>query len=85
MKKSELMLFALLRASLHEQEVEQDFFQQATADDWKQCHQTAAAQGVMALAWDGVLCLHKSELETRFFLSFQFFSSTDTFVEKLTF
>ena len=35
MKKSELMLFALLRASLHEQEVGQDFFQQATADDWK--------------------------------------------------
>lgn len=40
MKKSEQMLFALLRASLHEQEVEQDFFQQATAEDWKQCHQT---------------------------------------------
>lgn len=57
MKKSEQMLFALLRASLHEQEVEQDFFQQATADDWKQCHQTAAIQGVMALAWDGVLRL----------------------------
>ena len=57
MKKSELMLFALLRASLHEQEVEQDFFQQATDEDWKQCHQTAIEQGVMALAWDGVLRL----------------------------
>ena len=57
MKKSEQMLFALLRASLHEQEVELDFFQQATADDWKQCHQTAIEQGVMALAWDGVLRL----------------------------
>ena len=85
MKKSELMLFALLRSSLHEKEVEVECFQEATDDDWKQCHQIAAAQGVMALAWDGVLCLHKSELETRFFLSFQFFSSTDTFVEKLTF
>ena len=85
MKKSELMLFALLRASLHEKEVEQVFFDQATDEDWKQCHQIAAAQGVMALAWDGVLRLPKSELETRFFLSFQFFSSTDTFVEKLTF
>jgi hypothetical protein len=85
MKKSELMLFALLRSSLHEQEVEQVFFDQATDEDWKQCHQIAAAQGVMALAWDGVLRLPKSEQVTRFFLSFQFFSSTDTFVEKLTF
>ena len=78
------MLFALLRASLHEKEVEVECFQEATDDDWKQCHQFVA-QGVMALAWDGVLRLHKSELETRFFLSFQFFSSTETLVEKLTF
>ena len=85
MKKSELMLFALLRSSLHEKEVEQVFFHEATDDDWKQCHQLAVAQGVMALAWDGVMRLHKSELETRFFLSFQFFSSTETLVEKLTF
>ena len=85
MKKSEQMLFALLRSSLHEQEVEQVFFHEATDNDWKQCYQTAISQGVMALAWDGVLRLPKSELVTRFFLSFQFFSSTDTFVEKLTF
>ena len=59
MKKSEQMLFALLRASLHEQEVEQDFFQHATANDWKQCRQLATDQGVMALAWDGMLRLPK--------------------------
>ena len=59
MKKSELLLFALLRSSLHEQEVEQVFFDQATDEDWKQCHQIAAAQGVMALSWDGVLRLPK--------------------------
>ena len=53
------MLFALLRASLHEKEVEVECFQEATDDDWKQCHQKAAAQGVMALAWDGVLRLPK--------------------------
>ena len=35
MKKSELMLFALLRASLHEKEVEVECFQEATDDDWK--------------------------------------------------
>ena len=85
MKKSEQMLFALLRASLHEKEVEQVFFHGATDNDWKQCYLLAVAQGVMALAWDGVLRLHKSEQETRFFLSFQFFSSTETLVEKLTF
>ena len=33
MKKSELMLFALLRSSLHKQEVEQVFFDQATDED----------------------------------------------------
>ena len=82
--KSEQMLFALLRSSLHEQEVEQVFFHEATDNDWKQCYQTAINQGVMALAWDGVLRLPKSELETRFFLSFQVFSSTETLVEKLT-
>ena len=57
MKKSEQMLFALLRSSLHEQEVEQVFFHEATDNDWKQCYQTAISQGVMALAWDGVMRL----------------------------
>ena len=65
MKKSEQMLFALLRASLHEQEVELDFFQQATDEDWKQCHQTAIEQGVMALAWDGVLRLPAELMPSR--------------------
>ena len=57
LNQSQQMLFALLRASLHEQEVEADCFQGATDDDWKQCYQLAIAQGVMALAWDGVLRL----------------------------
>ena len=82
---SELMLLALLRSSLHEREPEASFFQNVSEEDWKQCYNLAIAQGVMALAWDGVLRLPKSELETRFFLSFQFFSSTETLVEKLTF
>ena len=41
MKKSEQMLFALLRSSLHEKEVEQVFFHGATDNDWKQCYQIA--------------------------------------------
>ena len=51
------MLFALLRASLHGTEIETSFFEQATADDWKECHRLAVMQGVMALAWDGVTAL----------------------------
>ena len=85
LNKSQQMLFALLRASLHEKEVGVECFQEASDDDWKRCYQLAVAQGVMALAWDGVLRLHKSEQETRIFLSFQFFTSTETLVEKLTF
>ena len=54
---SERMLFALLRASLHQAEIEQTFFQQVSEEDWKQCYRLAARQGVMALAWDGVITL----------------------------
>ena len=54
------MLFALLRASLHQTETEQDFFLNVTADEWKECYQLAARQGVMALAWDGVVNLSTS-------------------------
>ena len=57
MRKSEQMLFALLRSSLHEKEAELSFFQNITGDHWKECYQLAVSQGVMALAWDGVLML----------------------------
>ena len=54
---SEQMLFALLRASLHEKEVETYIFQNLSEEDWKKCYNLAKAQGVMALAWDGVMRL----------------------------
>lgn len=54
---SEQMLFALLRASLHQKETEQSYFRQVSEGDWKQCYQLAARQGVMALAWEGVMKL----------------------------
>lgn len=54
---SERMLFALLKASLHQKEVEQTCFQQVSEEDWKACYRLAARQGVMALAWDGVMTL----------------------------
>lgn len=50
----EQMLFALLRASLQETEVDTSSFRQAIAEDWKRCYRLACAQGVMALAWDGL-------------------------------
>lgn len=59
------MLFALLRSSLHEREVETDFFRHATHVDWKQCYELAAAQGVMALAWDSVMKLPQELLPPR--------------------
>lgn len=54
---SEQMLFALLRASLYQTEAELAFFQQVSEEDWKKCYRLAARQGVMALAWDGVITL----------------------------
>ena len=60
MKTSEEMLFALLRASLHERETETSFFIDSTRNDWNECFQLAKKQGVMALAWDGVLKLPQS-------------------------
>lgn len=59
MTPSEEMLFALLRSSLHERDVELEYFQKATEKDWKECYRMAVAQGVMALAWDAVVRLPK--------------------------
>ena len=51
------MLFALLRTSLHETVPELSYFEGATKEDWMQCYRLASAQGVLALAWDGVMKL----------------------------
>ena len=51
----EQMLFALLRASLHEKDTETSFFEGISAQEWKDCYRLAALQGVMALAWDGAM------------------------------
>ena len=58
----EQMLFALLRASLHQKETETAFFHSATPAEWKECYLLAINHGVMALAWDGVVRL-PSELQ----------------------
>ena len=57
LERPEEMLLALLRAALYRHGVEITYFQHATANDWKQCYLLAAKQGVVALAWGGVLQL----------------------------
>ena len=54
LERSEEMLFALLRAAIHQREVEMVYFQQATEEDWVRCYRLAVRQGVSALAWEGI-------------------------------
>ena len=51
------MLFALLRASLHEVEPENVYFQHATDEEWERCFRLSVAQGVSALAWGRIMQL----------------------------
>lgn len=48
------MLLILLRAALHQSEVETPCFKHATAKDWLQCYRLAVRQGVPVLAWSAV-------------------------------
>ena len=50
----EKMLLALLRASLHQCEVETVYFQDATDEDWLKCYRLAVRQGVSSLVWGGI-------------------------------
>ena len=57
LKKPEQMLFALLKGSLLNCNVEHKLFENATAQEWAECYAAASKQGVLALAWDGVQTL----------------------------
>lgn len=59
-ERHEEMLFALLRSSLHERLTDTTFFCGCTEKDWQSCRALASRQGVMALAWDGVMKLPDS-------------------------
>ena len=56
------MLLALLNASLQGRAPETDVFDNATPSDWKACCDLAVKQGVMALAWDGIVKLPKQQM-----------------------
>lgn len=53
------MLLSLLRAALHQREVEISFFQHSTTKDWLECYRLAVRQGVPALAWSAIERLPK--------------------------
>lgn len=57
LKKPIQMLFALLKGSLLNCNVEYKLFETATAQEWAECFAAASKQGVLALAWDGVQTL----------------------------
>ena len=54
LNKSIHMLFALLKASLLGENTDHRVFAEASPTEWKMCYETAAKQGVLALAWEGV-------------------------------
>lgn len=59
------MLFALLKLSLSGGEIPCELFEGATETAWKSCYKHAVVQGVMALAWDGVMQLPVSSQPPR--------------------
>ena len=65
MSKVESLLFALLRLGfkndISSAKVAGASFENLTAGDWMACYRLACAQGVMALAWDGVQALPKEQ------------------------
>lgn len=79
--KFEQMLFALLRASLHNRPAEQEFFTGATGNDWQKCYTAAVKQGVLALAWDGLVTL-PVEMHPQKMLKFQWAMSVDKYEAK---
>lgn len=50
----ETIMFALLKAALHQKEVTDVCWTAVTEVEWTQCYKLSALHGVMALAWDGM-------------------------------
>lgn len=65
--KADRMLLTLLRASIGTggESLPEDLFAGAGAEDWDRCYRLASAQGVRALAWDGILTLSPEQQPPR--------------------
>lgn len=50
----ETIMFALLKAALHQKEVTDVCWTAVTEEEWTLCYKLSALHGVMALAWDGM-------------------------------
>lgn len=81
LKRSELMLFALLRSALHGTKVQTAIFEGVTDADWIECYDKAARQGVLAFAWDGVELL-PSQMHPPKQLKIRWAMSVDRYEEK---
>lgn len=77
----EVMLFALLKGSLHNEVLQLDCFRQVTQEDWQVCYDTAVKHGVLALAWDGLMLLPK-ELHPSKQLKFQWAMNVEKYEAK---
>lgn len=53
----EKMLFALLRAALHDETPDVKCFENVSSESWRMCYRLAARQGVLIMAWDAVVKL----------------------------
>ena len=56
------MLLALINASLNNKKPDTFNFSTPSPEDWSKCCSLAIEQGVMALAWDGILKLPKEQM-----------------------
>ncbi|MBQ2912159.1 MAG: nucleotidyltransferase family protein [Bacteroidales bacterium] len=81
LNRGEQMLFALLRSSLHNVQPEREAFEGTEEQDWKMCFNTASRQGVLALAWEGVLQLEQ-RLHPPKGLKFQWGISVEKYEQK---
>ncbi len=75
------MLFALLKASLHNISADTGLFTNAVKEDWDYCYKSSSKQGVLALAWDGVITL-PVELQPYRQLKFQWAMSVEKYEAK---
>lgn len=59
LSRAEQMVLALLKSSISGESPDKGAFTDVSADDWRKCSEIAQKQGVLALAWDGVMLLPK--------------------------